>query len=235
MAVNSALEGATDEDQNMWCNWVHFKSSDNGDILVTNYTSVKRVKLNFEKPSLIISYSTVSEIVNEKPMYAMIDVKGAIFNLGETKQKVCKNSEVLQLRKTVARDSTDCVPITFLDKNVSTISKAKGYQIANVGVSPFQAQRILKTTETTEIIEDDNCKYNVTEVERSTSSLSLSQKKKQKKPKVTLVSVNFKLFDKRFICSRCNQEKIPDNEITCCDSSNVMTTSDCYNYRLLSQ
>ena len=87
---------------------------------------------------------------------------------------------MLQIRKTVARDSTDCVPITFLDKNVSTISKAKGYQIANVGVSPFQAQRILKTTETTEIIEDDNCKYNVTEVERSTSSLS--QKKKKKKP-----------------------------------------------------
>ena len=140
---------------------------------------MKRVKLNFEKPSLIISYSTVSEIVNEKPMYAMIDVKGAIFNLGETKQKVCKNSKVLQIRKTVARDSTDCVPITFLDKNVSTISKAKGYQIANVGVSPFQAQRILKTTETTEIIEDDNCKYNVTG--GKVNLISLSQKKKKKK------------------------------------------------------
>ena len=48
---------------------------------------MKRVKLNFEKLSLIISYSTVSEIVNEKPTYALINVKGTTFSLEETEQK----------------------------------------------------------------------------------------------------------------------------------------------------
>ena len=51
---------ATDEDQNTRCDLVNFKKSDNGDLLVTNFTSVKRVKLNFKKPFLIISYTTVS-------------------------------------------------------------------------------------------------------------------------------------------------------------------------------
>ena len=74
---------------------------------------------------MIISYSIVSEIVNEKPMYALIKVKETIFNLEETKQKVCKSGKMLQLRKAVFKDSTDCIPTTFFDKNVSKIFEAK--------------------------------------------------------------------------------------------------------------
>ena len=59
-------------------------------------------------------------------------------------------------------------------------------------------------------------------MESSTSSL---QKKNLKE---TIVSVNFKSFDKRFIClRRWNQEKILDNEIMYCDSCNFMATTDC--------
>ena len=45
--------------------------------------------------------------------------------------------------------------------------------------------------------------------------------------KRTIASVNLKSFDNRFIYPRCNQEKIPDNEIIYCDSCTVMTTIDC--------
>ena len=100
-----------------------------------------------------------------------MNVNGTIFNLEETKQKICKNSKMLQLQKAMFKDSTDCIPVTFFDENVSKIFETKGYQITNVRVSLFQVQRILKPTETTEITEDDNCNYNVTEVESSTSSL----------------------------------------------------------------
>ena len=56
--------------------------------------------------------------MNEKPIYAMINVKGTKFNLEETEQKVCKYGKILQLRNAVFKDSTDCIPITFFDKNV---------------------------------------------------------------------------------------------------------------------
>ena len=45
--------------------------------------------------------------------------------------------------------------------------------------------------------------------------------------KGTIVSVNLKSFDKRFICPQCHQEKTPDNKIIYCDSCNVMTTNNC--------
>lgn len=77
---------------------------------------------------------------------------------------------MLQITKEVFKHSTNCIPITFFE-NMSKIAETKGYQITNVRVSLFQAQRILKTTETTELTEDYNCKYNVTEVESPTSSL----------------------------------------------------------------
>ena len=65
---------ATDEDKNVGRDLVNFDKSDNGDLLVTYFTFVERLKLNFEKPSLIISYSKVSEVSNEKHIYAMINV-----------------------------------------------------------------------------------------------------------------------------------------------------------------
>ena len=77
---------------------------------------------------------------------------------------------MLQITKEVFKHSTNCIPITFCE-NMSKIAETKGYQITNVRVSLFQAQRILKTTETTGITEDDNCKTNVTEKESSISSL----------------------------------------------------------------
>ena len=187
---------------------------------MTNFISVTRAKLDFEKPSVIISYSPVIEIVKKKSIYAMINVKRTIFNLEETEQKVCKIGKMLQLQKAVFKDSNNCIPIKIFDKNVSKNSKTKGYQITNVRASIFQTQRILKATETTEITEDDNCRYNVNEVESSSSFL-------KKNTKGATVSVNLKSFDKRFICPRCNQEKISDIEIIYCNSCNVMTTTNC--------
>ena len=77
---------------------------------------------------------------------------------------------MLQIRKEVFKHSTNCIAIPVFD-NMSKVAETKGYQITNVRVSLFQAQRILKTTETTRITEDNNCKTNVTEKESSTSSL----------------------------------------------------------------
>ena len=77
---------------------------------------------------------------------------------------------MLQIRKEVFKHSTNCIATTFFD-NMSKVAETKGYQITNVRVSLFQAQRILKTTETTGITEDNNCKTNVIEKESSTSSL----------------------------------------------------------------
>lgn len=112
--------------------------------------SVKKVKLNFERSSLIVSYSAFTEIVNEKPMSAMINIKGEIFNLEETNKKVFKNGKTLQIRKAMFKDSTDYIPMT------SQYPKAKGYQITSVCVSFFKSQRILKTIEITNIMEDHN-------------------------------------------------------------------------------
>ena len=92
-------------------------------------------------------------------MSAVINIKGEIFNLEETNKKVFKNGKTLQIRKAMFKNSTDYIPMT------SQYPKAKGYQITNVCVSFFKFQGILKTIEITNIMEDHNSKYNITEVE----------------------------------------------------------------------
>ena len=83
----------------------------------------------------------------------------------------------------------------------------------------FQAQRILKTTETTELTEDYNCKYNVTEVESPTSSLRKTWRND---------SFNqFEIIWKTPMVPMAQARKDPNNEIIYCDSCNVMTITDC--------
>lgn len=91
------------------------------------------MKQDFAKPFLIASYSTISEIANEKPMYAMINIKGTIFKLKGKEQKVCKNCKTLKIRKAIFEDGTDCIQITFFDNNVSKVLETTEYQIKNVG------------------------------------------------------------------------------------------------------
>ena len=57
------------------------------------------------------------------------------------------------------KDGTDCIRITFFDNNVSKVFEVKGYQMKNVRVSLFKFHRILITTETTDIMKEDNFKY----------------------------------------------------------------------------
>ena len=66
------------------------------------------------------------------------------------------------------------------------------------------------------------CKYNITEVKSSASSLKKNTKQKNG-------------VDEAFICPQWKQENTPDNETTYCDSCNVMTTSDCHSNKIKSE
>ena len=56
------------------------------------------------------SYLIVTELVNEKPTYAMVNMKGIIFNLEEADQIDYKNWKTLKTRKVMLKD---CIRITF--------------------------------------------------------------------------------------------------------------------------
>ena len=126
------------------------------------------MKLNCEKPSVTVSCSPVSEIVSEKLMCAMTTLNRTIFDLKETDQRVSKNRKTLQIGKIIFKDTTDCILLVSKFK-VSKVWKTKGYQITKTCVYLFKFQRMLKTTKTIDIMEDDTCRYNITEVESSGS------------------------------------------------------------------
>lgn len=56
--------------------------------MITDFTSVKRVKLNFEQPHFAIAFTTIEQIINVYPLYALVNIQGVVFNLKEQEPTV---------------------------------------------------------------------------------------------------------------------------------------------------
>ena len=59
-----------------------FRSSNiNDDIIVNDFTSVKRTEVNFEKKTFSVKPSSIQQMNNECAIYDIVDVTGLTYNL----------------------------------------------------------------------------------------------------------------------------------------------------------
>ena len=83
----------------------------------------------------------------------MVNMKGIIFNLEETDQIVYKNGKTLKIRKVMLKD---CIRITFCCNIRQQQFERQGIPNNDrLCIFFFKSQRILKTTKTTDIMEDE--------------------------------------------------------------------------------
>lgn len=66
-----------------------FKRDENNSIIITDYSAVRKIEPNFKKVEQTVSAVTIASIMNEKPLYEIITVKGLVSDLmpTETTQK----------------------------------------------------------------------------------------------------------------------------------------------------
>ena len=70
---------ADDKDETTGCELGSVKRSESGgEILVNNFSSVKRTKFNFDKPTYTTIFSKVGEIINELLIYSIVIIQGTL-------------------------------------------------------------------------------------------------------------------------------------------------------------
>ena len=85
-----------------------------------------------------------------------------LFNLEETEEKVCKNGGTLEKKDNVKRWQIG-------------IPNKRDTKITNVRESLFKSWRILKAIEIADIMENESCESNISEMESSVSSLKATK------------------------------------------------------------
>ena len=64
------------EQENDGCEIKHFKSTERDEILLSDYTSIKKMELNFMQPIHNAVFQEKSKVENELPLFDMATVKG---------------------------------------------------------------------------------------------------------------------------------------------------------------
>ena len=81
-----------------------FRSSDNNtDIIVNDFSSVKKTELNFEKKTLQSKFFTIEQVIKECAIYDIADVTGLVYNL-QTEAEHEKDGKPLHIRKEMKQE-----------------------------------------------------------------------------------------------------------------------------------
>ena len=139
-----------------------FRSSDNNsDIIVNEFSSVKKTKLNFERKTLQSEIFTIEQVINECAIYDIVDVTGLVYNL-QTEAEHEKDGKRLRIRKGMIKDETLSMEIVLFSSLVDKVSNNTYYDFKKMRVQKFMNDRILKSTETTKVSKNDEVAIFVT-------------------------------------------------------------------------
>ena len=203
-----------EKSSNIGCEIKNFKNSDVGDLMVTNFTSIKRVKLNFDLPEVETMFTSIADINNEAPLYSVKNVRGMVFGLGISECKM-NNGKSLTFRQATLKDATDTIPINFFNECAEMVQNMQSYNISMVRVSKYSENRILKTTDSSKIEEIEDLDLTLTDTEIVEAS--------ENKINGKIVSIDIKSLEVKKLCPTCKAEVKPDNNIVICDSCQNMT------------
>jgi len=138
------------EKEQAGCELRKAKVSASNDIMITDFTSVRKTKINFPKESLKLDFSTIASINNEKSLYERVNVKGIVLEVSDNEQTEI-DGKPIDLRKTVIGDNTGSITLTLFANLVNMLKPGHAYTMQNLRVSKYQSQRLLKTTDVSKI------------------------------------------------------------------------------------
>lgn len=87
--------------------------------MIGDSSLVKKQKLEFEEKKVELSYSDITVIMNQCPLYDIVNVIGVFFNKSEEKSKL-RNGKVLRIVKAKTKDQTGLITFTLFGEGKDT-------------------------------------------------------------------------------------------------------------------
>ena len=198
-----------------------FRSSDNNnDIIVNDFSSVKKTELNFERKTLQSKVFTIEQVITECTIYDTVDVTGLVYNL-QPEAEHEKDGEPLRIRKGMIKDETGSIEIIHFSSLVDEVSNNTSYDFKKMRVQKYMNDRILKSTETTKVSKNDDVAIFVTDEELSAFS-------HEKTVKAKVVSTDLKTLAQTYLCPARSAPVSINNPVAWCEKcDNASSQSQC--------
>ena len=198
-----------------------FRSNDNNnDIIVNDFSSVKKTELNFERKTLQSKIFTTEQVINECAIYDIVDITGLVYNL-QTETEHAKDGKPLRIRKGMIKDETGSIEIVLFSSSVDEVSNSTSYDFKRMRVQQFMNDRILKSTETVKISKNDDVAIFVTDEELRAFSY-------EKTVKAKVVSTDLKTLAQTYSCPVCSAPVSIKNSVAWCEKcDNASSQSHC--------
>ena len=189
-----------------------FRSSDNNsDIIVNDFSLVKKTELNFERKTLQSKFFTIEQVINKCAIYDIVDVTGLIYNL-QTEAEHEKDGKPLRIRKGMIKNETESIEIVLFSSSVDEVSNNTPYDFKKMRVQKFMNDRILKSTETIKVSKNDDLTIFVTNEELSAFS-------HEKTVKAKVVSIDLKTLTQTYLCPLSSAPVSINNAIAWCKNA----------------
>ena len=107
------------------------------------------------------------------------------------------------------------MPITFYNELTKQLKEVKCYEIIEVRITKYMAQRLLKATEFTEISEIEDNSFQLTDDDLNFHQNSLEGK---------VVSVDLKTLRTQILCKKCKSEVILEDGMFDCEKCDKMSS-----------
>ena len=144
------VENATDEG----CEIKKSKISSSNDIIINQYSAIKKIKPTFPKTFHEVPVSTLSEVINELPLYKRVTVSGMVYNISSELTDE-KKGKTFTYKKATLKDNTDSLTVQFLKPYSSELQEKKCYKLNHMMICIYEQEKYLRTTQVSTIVEAD--------------------------------------------------------------------------------
>lgn len=196
------------------CEIKKYKRSDTNDIIITDFSSVKKLAPSFELQTPEVVLKTIPAILNESMLYEIVNTKAYLYELSETKALTDKNGKNMSYRNAILIDETsEKLPITFYNEQCGQVKNKETYILTELRVSKYMNNRFLKATPFTKLRTVDPLEINDEAVTVTDCTSHF-----------TITSVDLKSFSEKFQCPSCKSNDLEvEKDYTICNNCCTMT------------
>ncbi|XP_057309079.1 uncharacterized protein LOC130647301 [Hydractinia symbiolongicarpus] len=188
-----------------------FKKSNN-DILITDYSQVKKIAMNRQRPEESIQISEIATSLAECALFQRINIKGIITAISEVKTSQKDDGNAIQFKTAIVSDSSGHANITIFGDLVNQVKNDEAVLLTHIQIARFKKDRLLKTTDITKL------KKVTIEENIDTTITNPCQCK--------FVTMNMSSLDTKTICPSCSTEIQSYEEIVLCNNCSNMSSID---------
>ena len=97
------------------CEIKRYKRTERTDNLISDFTSIKKSKLNFTQPVHNAIFQEISTVENELSLFDVVNVKEIFHNTGVL-ETATKDDKIIEFKKASLKDNTGSIPITLYNE-----------------------------------------------------------------------------------------------------------------------